>query len=119
MTIVSLDSTLEPMFWNYVNQDTPHYYFFILDWRYSRDSTKILLALVQNQIQGMMLIYRESVAQIRGTCEAAENLLKYLDLENVEIQTLMEHEPIVLKKYVPSIRHKLMLMTLRRAKRDF
>ena len=112
MKIVPLDSSLEPAFWNYVNQDIPHHYFFILDWKYSRDFTKILLALKQNQIHGMMLIYRQKVVQIRGTFEAAETLLEHVDLEKVEIQTLMEHEPIVLKKYKPSIRHELVLMTL-------
>jgi hypothetical protein len=114
MKIVPLDSSLEPIFWNYVNQDIPHHYFFILDWEYSRDSTKILLALKQNRIHGMLLIYRQAVAQIRGNHEAAENLLEHLNLEKVEIQTLTEHEPIVLKKYAPSIRHELVLMTLQK-----
>lgn len=112
MKIVPLDSSLEPKFWNYINQDIPHHYFFILDWKYSRDSTKILLALKQNRIHGMMLIYRQSVVQIRGTSEAEETLLKHVDLEEVEIQSLKKHEPIVLKKYTPSIRHELVLMTL-------
>jgi len=112
MKIASLDSSLEPIFWNYVNQDIPHHYFFILDWKYSRDSTKILLALKQNRIHGMMLIYRQAVAQIRGTSEAAETLLEHLDLEKVEINSLKEHESIVLKKYTPLISHELVLMTL-------
>jgi len=114
MKIVPLDSILEPLFWNYVNQDIPHHFFFILDWKYSRDSTKILLALKQSRIHGMMLIYGQAVAQLRGTYEATETLLEHLDLEKVEIQSLMEHEPIVLKKYTPSIRHELVLMTLRK-----
>jgi len=114
MKIVPLDSSLEPVFWNYVNQDIPHHYFFILDWKYSREFTKILLAFKQNRIQGIMLIYRQSVVQIRGTTEAAKNLLKHLDLEKAEIQSLMEHEPIILKKYTPSIRHEIVLMTLQK-----
>lgn len=97
-----------------MNQDIPHYYFFILDWKYSRDVTQILLALRQNRINGMMLIYRQSVVQVRGTSEAAKVLLEHVNLEKVEIQSLMEHEPIVLKKYTPSIRHELVLMTLQR-----
>jgi len=112
MKIVLLDSSLEPAFWNYVNQDIPHHYFFILDWKYSRDSTKILLASKQNRIHGMMLIYRQNIVQIRGTTETAKNLLEHLELEKVEIQSLKEHESIVLKKYKPSIRHELVLMTL-------
>jgi len=114
MKIVPLDSNLEPMFWDYVNQDIPHHYFFILDWKYSRDSTKILLALKQNRIHGMMLIYRQEIVQIRGTSEAVATLLERLDLEKVEIQSLLEHESIVLKKYTPSIRHELVLEALRK-----
>jgi predicted GNAT family acetyltransferase len=102
-----------------VNQDIPHHYFFILDWKYSRDSTEILLALKQNRIHGMMLIYGQAVVQIRGTREAAENLLEHLNLEKVEIQTLIEHEPITLKKYVPLIRHELMSMILRKGEETF
>jgi RimJ/RimL family protein N-acetyltransferase len=114
MKIVSLDSALEPDFWDYVNQDIAHYYFFILDWKYSRDSTKILLALKQNKIHGTMLSYRESVVQLRGSSEAVEQLLEHVDLEKVEIQSQQEHEPIILKKYTPSIRHELVLMTLKK-----
>jgi ribosomal protein S18 acetylase RimI-like enzyme len=116
MKIVSLDSTLEPVFWDYANQDVPHHYFFILDWKYSKDSTKILLALKQNRIHGMMLIYRQRIVQIRGALEAAKTLLEYLDLEKVEIQSLMEHKPMVLRKYTPSIDHELTLMTLQKGK---
>jgi len=62
----------------------------------------------------MMLIYRQEVAQIRGTSEAAKALLEHLDLEKVEIQSLPEHESIVLKKYKPSIQHEMILMTLQK-----
>jgi len=114
MRIVPLDPSLEPVFWKYVNQDIPHLYFFILDWRYSKESAKIILALEQNRIQGMMLIYSDRVVQLRGTNEAAEKLLETVDLEKVEIQSIMEFEPIVLRKYEPTIRHELVLMTLKK-----
>jgi len=68
----------------------------------------------RDRIHGMMLIYRQSIVQVRGTSEAAETLLKHLDLEKVEIQSLKEHESIVLKKYTPSIRHEMVLMTLQK-----
>jgi hypothetical protein len=88
--------------------------FFILDWKFEKDSTKILLALKENRIQGMMLTYRQSIVQLRGSAEAANALLGHLDLEKVEIQALMEHENIVLKRYKPLTRHELILMILRR-----
>jgi RimJ/RimL family protein N-acetyltransferase len=114
MEILSLDSELEDIFWNYVYQDVPHHHFFILDWKFEKNLTKILLALKENQIQGMMLTYRQSIVQLRGSAEAANALLDHLDLEKVEIQALMEHENMVLRRYKPLTRHKLILMTLQR-----
>ncbi|MCK4320264.1 GNAT family N-acetyltransferase [Candidatus Bathyarchaeota archaeon] len=114
MEILPLDSRLEDIFWNHVYQDVPHHHFFILDWKFEKNSTKILLALKENRIQGMMLTYRQSIVQLRGSVEAANALLGHLDLEKVEIQALMEHEDMVLKRYKPMTRHELILMTLRK-----
>jgi len=113
MEMLPLDSRLEDIFWNHVYQDVPHHHFFILDWKFEKNSTKILLALKENRIQGMMLTYRQSIVQLRGSTEAANTLLDHLDLEKVEIQALMEHKNTVLKRYKPMTRHRLILMTLR------
>ena len=114
MEILPLDSRFEDIFWNCVYQDVPHHHFFILDWKFEKSSTKILLALKENRIQGMMLIYRQNIVQLRGSVEAANALLEYLDLEKAEMQALMEHENLVLKKYKPLTRHKWTLMTLQK-----
>ena len=114
METLPLDSRLEDVFWNHVYQDIPHHHFFILDLKFEKNSTKILLALKENRIQGMMLTYRQSIVQLRGSAEAANTLLDHLDLEKVEIQALMEHENMVLKRYKPMTRHELILMTLRK-----
>ena len=45
MKIVELNTELEPLFWEHVNRDLPHYYFFAHDWRNFRSETEILLAL--------------------------------------------------------------------------
>jgi len=114
MKIVSLAARLEPLFWEHVKQDIPHYYFFVFDWKHNREKTEILLALENNRIHGMMLIYDQRIAQLRGSTEAAESLLQKLNLEKVELQALMEHKPLVLKKYTPTLKqsHEMMLMTL-------
>ncbi|UCF58899.1 MAG: GNAT family N-acetyltransferase [Candidatus Bathyarchaeota archaeon] len=114
MEIFPLDSRLEDIFWSYVYQDVPHHHFFILDWKFEKNSTKILLALEENRIKGMMLTYRQGIVQLRGSAEAANALLDHLDLEKVEVQALMEHENMVLRRYKPLTRHELILMTLRR-----
>jgi len=114
MEIVPLKPALEPIFWEHVNQDIPHYHFFAFDWKHNRDATEILLALVRNRIEGMMLIYRQSIVQLRGSLEAAEALLNRLNLEKIELQASEEHKQEVLKRYKPTLKqsHLMMLMTL-------
>jgi len=116
MKIVPLDTNFEVLFWKHVNQDIPHYYFFAFDWKHNREKTKILLALENEEIDGMMLVYDARIAQLRGSSTAAEALLQRLDLENVELQSQEEHQQLVLKKYKPTLRqsHAMMLMLLRK-----
>jgi predicted GNAT family acetyltransferase len=112
MKIVYLEEAYEPAFWEHVTQDIPYYYFFAFDWKYNRNDTEILLALNGKQIDGMMLIYRREVVQLRGSCDAAKALLERLDLEKVELQALDQHKQYILRKYKPTTTHEMMLMLL-------
>ncbi|MEM3873714.1 MAG: GNAT family N-acetyltransferase [Candidatus Bathyarchaeia archaeon] len=114
MKIVPLEPSLEPLFWKTISQDIPHYYFFAFDWKYRRDQTKILLALDDGKIHGMMLVYRGEIVNLRGSPEAAKILLEKLELEKIEIQALEEHKPYILKKYEPTAMHGMMVMLLRK-----
>ena len=114
MKIVSLSPALEPKFWEHVNQDIPHFFFFALDWEHNRNETKILLSLIENLIDGMMLIFKERKVQLRGSRESAKALLGRLVLEEVELQVLKQHEKYVLEKYKPIWSHELVLMMLRK-----
>jgi len=112
MEIVSLVRTLEPIFWEHINRDIPHYFFFAFDWKYNRDKTKILLNLEGSRIDGMMLIYDKRIVQLRGSRETAQALLERLNLEKVELQAPKEHKQYILEKYEPTVSHELMLMVL-------
>ncbi|MEM3577273.1 MAG: GNAT family N-acetyltransferase [Candidatus Bathyarchaeia archaeon] len=114
MQIIPLGSSLENMFWQYISKDIPHHFFFAFDWKYNRNDTEILLALEGNRIEGMMLVYRQSVVQFRGSCEAVRMLLERLNLEKIELQALEEHAPYILEKYTPTVTHRMMLMIVRR-----
>jgi len=116
MKVLPLDSRLEPLFWKHVYQDIPHHYFFLLDMNRDRASTKVLLALNQkNRIDGMMMIYRQRIVQLRGSVEAARTLLAKLDIEKVEIQGLEEHRALILDKFKKArATFEIILMTLRR-----
>ena len=116
MKVLPLDSEFEPAFWKHVYQDIPHHYFFILDMTDDRASTKIWLALnEQNGIEGMMMIYEKKMVQLRGGVEAANALLVNLDVEGAEIQGLQSHKSLVLDKFEKvDLARSIDLMTLRR-----
>ena len=114
MKVATLDSAWEPVFWDYVSRDVLEYYFFIFGWKFRRDQTMILLALKNDKIDGLMLIYRQRVVQLRGGLEAARLLINRLDLERADIQAFKEHEPIILTKYKPLATHEMILMALRK-----
>jgi len=114
MKLAVLDSSREPVFWKHVSRDALEHYFFIFDWKLNKDKTKILLALEDEKIVGLMLIYDQRIVQIRGSPEAAELLINEVNLEKVEINAFKEHEDIILKKYKPVAKHDMILMTLQR-----
>ncbi len=114
MEIDSLAHELEPIFWDHVKQDIPHYYFFAFDWKYNREDTEILLALEEDRIDGMMLVYNERIVQLRGSNKTAEVLLERLHLDKIEIQSPRNHKQLILKRYKPTLRqgHEMMLMVV-------
>lgn len=114
MEIVALDPTLEKAFWDHVFQDIFEYYFFILDWKFERGETKILLALKDEKIDGMILIYGKRIVQLRGSVEAAEALIDQLDLEKVSITAPEEHKYTILRRYKALKIREIIRMTLQR-----
>ncbi|MCJ7424464.1 GNAT family N-acetyltransferase [Candidatus Bathyarchaeota archaeon] len=121
MKIIPLDESLEKPFWNYVNQDPLHYYFFIVDWQQRRERTKILLAKEADKIEGMALIYADYIVQLRGNRKTVESLLSYVNLDRVELQAPIDCEDIILGKYLsnsPSSKHGLILMRLNKGEEN-
>jgi predicted GNAT family acetyltransferase len=114
LQVVALYSRLERAFSNHIGGDGLDYYFFILDWKLRRDQTKILMAMEDDQIEALMLIYRDYVVQLRGNRAAVQLLLDSLTLDKVELQAPLDCEDIVLKKFnSPRIKEEMMLMSLR------
>lgn len=119
MKVVTLDESLERAFWNHVNQEPLNYYFFVFDWKMNRDQTKILLVIEGEEIEGLMLIYRDDIVQLRGKRGAVKLLLDQLSLEKVELQAPLDCEDIALRKYTPKLREEMMLMRLRNGEERF
>jgi predicted GNAT family acetyltransferase len=118
MRIVSIADGFENAFWSHVNQDVLNYYFFILDLKESPEKTKVFLAMEENKIQGLMLMYGDALVQLRGSREAVKKLLDSIDLEKVELQAPLDCEDIVTRKYTPQIRYDLLLMTLKKGEEN-
>lgn len=116
MKVLSLNPDVEPLFWDHVYQDVPHYYFFILDMHHDRASTEIFLVLdEQDHIQGMMMVYSKRIVQFRGGVAAVKALLPQVTIKKVEIQGLPEHKPIICKKFTKMDKaFDLILMTVKR-----
>jgi len=116
MRVFPLDSSLEPVFWEYVNRDVPCYYHFIVDLKHDSSSTKIWLAFdEQEKLSGLMMVYRNAIATLRGSSDAVKLLLEKLDLEKAEIQVPIEYKDLVIKRFKKiGYSTDLILMVLRK-----
>lgn len=88
-----------PAYMEIVEQDYADYYFFIYDVLLQRERTKVWLAIEREEIVGLILIYNDSMVQLRGSPEAAGFLLSSLSLENVEVQVPRDCMDMLLAKF--------------------
>jgi predicted GNAT family acetyltransferase len=118
LKVVPLEEDLEKTFWSHVNQDPIDYYFFIFDWKLNRDHTEIMLAMEEEKIEGLMLVYRDYIVQLRGNREAIEMLLDCLNLDEVELQVPLECEDVVFRKCRPLTKGEVIRMCLRKGEEN-
>ena len=118
LEVVSIEDGFEQIFWNHANLDPFDYYFFILDWKQRKEQTKIFLAMEENRLDGLMLVYSDYVVQLRGTRKAVESLLASVSLEKVELQAPLNCDDIVLRKYNPILKYELVLMRLNKGEEN-
>lgn len=100
-----LTQEFEDAYWRLVKQDYCDYYFFIYDLQMQREQSKVFLALDSNRIVGLMLVYLDRVAQLRGSPEAVGLLLSSLRLSEVDVQAPIDCEDMVLARF-PVFKHK-------------
>ncbi len=99
MRLALLTDDLMPAYMEIVEQDYADYYFFIYDVLLQRERTKVWLAIEREEIVGLILIYNDSMVQLRGSPEAAGFLLSSLSLENVEVQVPRDCMDMLLAKF--------------------
>lgn len=114
LRVARVDTNFEEYFLKHVSRDPLDYHFFIFDWKLQRDRTRFFLALEGEKIEGVMLIYRDYVVQLRGSCSAVEILLDHLDLDKAELTVPKDCENIVLERFKPLASGQVILMCLRK-----
>lgn len=72
------------------------------------------MALEDEKVEGLLLVYRDYVVQLRGNREAAKALLEKVEVKETELQAPLDCEDLVLAKYKPKVRQEMVLMALRR-----
>jgi ribosomal protein S18 acetylase RimI-like enzyme len=114
LKVVHLEEKLEKSFWNYVNADPVDYYFFIVDYKLFQDQAKILLAMEEEKIKGLMLIYLNYSVHLRGNREAVGMLVEKLDQSEITLLAPFECEKIVSRKYRTLAKGEVVIMCLRK-----
>jgi len=66
LEIVELNDSIEKAFWAYVLRDIPRYFFFILDLKIYPERCKFFIALDDEIIVGLCLIWRNHIIQMRS-----------------------------------------------------
>jgi len=114
LKIVELDEHLENRFWEHVGKTPLDYYWFILDWRFQRPDTRIFMAMDVERIDGMMLVFQNTIVQLRGSRDAVGALLGRLDVKTAELTAPVDCEDIVSKRYRDPAAYELMIMHMER-----
>jgi len=113
LRVVELDERYEKAFWDLVWKDKIEYYFHIVDWRDERDRTKIFLALEGDRIEGLLVQYKEFIANVKGSDRAVDALLD-LDLGGMSINITRDHKDLLLSKYASDEVLEIALLHMKR-----
>ena len=114
-----LTDDLMPAYMEIVEQDYVDYYFFVFDVLLQRERTKVWLAIEGREIVGLMLIYNDSMVQLRGSPEAVGFLLSSLSLETVEVEVPSDCEDMLLAKFpVYKTKENMTIMQLTKGKEN-
>jgi len=100
LRVVALSDGLEKVFWGFVSRDPLDFHFFVYDWKFKREQTKIFMVLDEaDAVSGLMVIFNGCIVQVRGSREAVRLLLHQLDVEEVAVQVPLGCEDIVVERF--------------------
>ena len=107
-----LDKELEERYSKLVYSDPVKYLFFIIDWKYLSDLSKIFLAMDGDNIEGLMVIYKESTIQLRGKKDAMAFLFEHVDKDEIELMAPLVMEETALRTYEPAKKGEVYAMVM-------
>ncbi|NPD90235.1 MAG: GNAT family N-acetyltransferase [Asgard group archaeon] len=86
--LVELNDIDEKKFWDYVLSDIPRYFFFVLDLKYYPESCRFFIAIENDSIVGLCLIWKNHVAQVRGQDEEIVKALIEIIPEDIPLDEI-------------------------------
>ncbi len=101
MRLLSLEPDMDEKFLEFLMRDVVSNFYTILDLKFSRERTKIWVAIDEDEFIGYMLEHDGRIIKIRGDDSCAAELLKMSALENPEFNVEPPHVKAVEKIYEP------------------
>jgi ribosomal protein S18 acetylase RimI-like enzyme len=109
--IVRLEDIDIQKFWDHVMEDIPGYFFFILDQKQYPEDSQFLIALEQETIVGICLIWKNSILHVRGkNKEIMKTLVEAIpeDLTITQVSFPNQYKELLHNLY-PDTKYKLPL----------
>lgn len=103
MEILTVSRSNDVIFYEDVKDNYEEYFFFRLDYAQYPEKTKIFIAVDNNTVCAMLLIWNEERIQVRGSLEGVEFLLKHVtilnEFEPKSVTGFEEHKSLIKDRY--------------------
>ena len=114
MRVCELDGGNEAWFLRSVEDLWPEYFWFLVDWMFERDRTRVRVVEEGGALLGASLVYDHKIVHFRGEPRACRALLELLGEEKVEINAPLEMKEELLRRFHPKVHFNIVLMTVGR-----
>ncbi len=111
LQVVKLEDIEIEKFWDYVLSDVPLYFFFILDLKQYPEQSQFLVAIENEDIVGLCLIWKNQIAHVRGQNEEIITSLFHAIPEDIQIEQFnfeIKYQKL-LSSLIPKPKTKLLL----------
>ncbi|MFW9865026.1 MAG: GNAT family N-acetyltransferase [Candidatus Thorarchaeota archaeon] len=118
LRVIQIKRENEALFYDYMKNNFAEYFFFHVDYVQYPESTKIYMALDdEEKIQGMVLIWKDRRIQLRGSISSLEFLLSGKNYKPVSITGFDTHRELI-AKFFPAYKKEIALYRMGMKKGD-